>query len=99
MHPAGGRPVEYGQEIIPRVHNRVCQQPEHYKWSVRTLAKDLGLGLPRRTLHQILAASGLQPHRIRTFTFSPDADFEAKLPDVVGLYLESAGKRSAIVRR
>ena len=31
--------------------------------------------------------SGLQPHRVRTFTFSPDPDFEAKLLDIVGLYL------------
>jgi transposase len=84
--PRSGRPVEYGQEIIQRVQNRVCQQPEHYSgWSVRTLAEDLGL--PRSTVHQILAASGLQPHRIRTFTFSPDPDFETKLLDVVGLYL------------
>jgi transposase len=84
--PRSGRPVEYGQEIIQRVQNRVCQQPEHYsRWSVRTLAEDLGL--PRSTVHQILAASGLQPHRIRTFTFSPDPDFETKLLDVVGLYL------------
>jgi transposase len=45
------------------------------------------LQLPRSTVHQILAASSLQPHRIRTFTFSPDPDFEAKLLDVVGLYL------------
>ena len=35
----------------------------------------------------MLVASQLQPHRVRTFTFSPDPDFEAKLLDVVGLYL------------
>jgi hypothetical protein len=29
----------------------------------------------------------LQPHRIRTFTFSPDPEYEAKLLDIVGLYL------------
>jgi transposase len=34
-----------------------------------------------------LNASELQLHRIRTFTFSPDPDFEAKLLDIVGLYL------------
>jgi hypothetical protein len=45
------------------------------------------LKLPRSTVHQILVASNLQPHRIRTFTFSPDPDFEAKLLDIVGLYL------------
>ena len=84
--PRSGRPVMYGPEIVQRVQTRVCQQPEHYsRWSVRTLAEDLKL--PRSTVHQILVASNLQPHRIRTFTFSPDPDFEAKLLDVVGLYL------------
>jgi len=51
----------------------------------RTLAKDLKL--PRSTVHQILVSSNLQPHRIRTFTFSPDPEFETKLLDIVGLYL------------
>jgi hypothetical protein len=46
---------------------------------VRTLATDLEL--PASTVHQMLMASGLQPHRVRTFTFSPDPDFEAKLLD------------------
>ena len=64
----------------------MCQQPEHYsRWSVGTLAKDLKL--PRSTVHQILVSSNLQPHRIRTFTFSPDPEFETKLLDIVGLYL------------
>src|SRR2546427_5477056 len=81
-----GRPPKHGQEILQKVQSRVCQQPEHYsRWSVRTLATDLGL--PSSTVHQMLVASGLQPHRIRTFTFSPDPDFEAKLLDIVGLYL------------
>jgi transposase len=81
-----GRPPKYGQEILQKVQSRACQQPEHYsRWSVRTLATDLGL--PASTVHQMLMASGLQPHRIRTFTFSPDPDFEAKLLDIVGLYL------------
>src|ERR1700690_2460850 len=84
--PRSGRPVKHGPEIVQRVQSRACQQPEHYsRWSVRTLAEDLKL--PRSTVHQILVASDLQPHRIRTFTFSPDPDFEAKLLDIVGLYL------------
>ena len=54
---------------------------------MRTLAADLQL--PASTVHQMLVASDLQPHRIRTFTFtfSPGPDFEAKLLDIVGLYL------------
>ena len=84
--PRSGRPVEHGPEIVQRVQNRACQQPQHYsRWSVRTLAEDLGL--PRSTVHQILVASSLQPHRIRTFSFSPDPNFEVKLLDIVGLYL------------
>lgn len=84
--PRSGRPVIHGQEIVQRVQTRVCQQPEHFsRWSVRTLADDLKL--PPSTVHQILVDSDLQPHRIRTFTFSPDPDFEAKLLDIVGLYL------------
>jgi transposase len=84
--PRSGRPAKHGPEIVQRVQNRACQQPEHYsRWSVRTLAQDLKL--PRSTVHQILVASDLQPHRIRTFTFSPDPDFAAKLLDIVGLYL------------
>ena len=80
--PRSGRPAKHSPEIVQRVQNRACQQPEHYsRWSVRTLAQDLKL--PRSTVHQILVASDLQPHRIRTFTFSPDPDFEAKLLDIV----------------
>jgi transposase len=84
--PRSGRPPKHGQEVLQRVQRRVCQQPESYsRWSVRTLAEDLGL--PASTVHQMLVDSDLQPHRIRTFTFSPDPDFEAKLLDIVGLYL------------
>lgn len=50
------RPVEHGPEVVQGVQNRFCQQPEHYsRWSVRTKAEDVGL--PRSTVHQILAAS------------------------------------------
>jgi transposase len=84
--PRSGRPRKHGAEVLQRVQHRACQQPQHYsRWSVRTLAEDLEL--PRSTVHRMLVASALQPHRIRTFTFSPDPDFEAKLLDVVGLYL------------
>jgi transposase len=84
--PRSGRPRKYGVEVLQRVQHRACQQPQHYsRWSVRTLAENLAL--PRSTVHRMLVASDLQPHQIRTFTFSPDPDFEAKLLDVVGLYL------------
>jgi transposase len=84
--PRPGRPPQHGRAVWERVQHRVCQQPASQgRWSVRTLARELKL--PRTTVHRILVQSHLRPHRLRTFTFSPDPDFEAQLLDVVGLYL------------
>jgi len=81
-----GRPPKHDADVWQRVQTLACQQPESQsRWTVRTLARELGL--PHTTVHHILTASQLQLHRIRTFTFSPDPDFEAKLLDIVGLYL------------
>ena len=84
--PRSGRPRKHDFTVRQRVQTRVCQQPEtQSRWTVRTLAAELGL--PASTVQGMLVAAKLQPHRIRTFTFSPDPDFEAKLLDLVGLYL------------
>jgi transposase len=84
--PRSGRPPKHGSEVWQRIQTRACEQPAEYgRWTVRTLARDLGL--PPATVHEVLKASGLQLHRLRTFTFSPDPDFAAKLLDIVGLYL------------
>ena len=84
--PRAGRPAKHGPAVWEKVQRRACQQPQFQsRWSVRTLARELHL--PSTTVHTILRHSHLQPHRVRTFPFSPDPDFEAKLLDVVGLYL------------
>ncbi len=81
-----GRPPKHDAAAWQNVQTWACQQPEaQSRWTVRTLARKVGL--PPSTVHAILTASQLQLHRIRTFTFSPDPDFEAKLLDIVGLYL------------
>ena len=85
--PRAGRPPKHGPDVWERIQTRACQQPEAYsRWTVRTLARDLKL--PPATVHDVLVASALPLHRLRTFTFSPDPDFEAKLLDIVGLYLQ-----------
>jgi transposase len=84
--PRSGRPPKHDADTRHKVQTRVCRQPDDQsRWTVRTLAAELGL--PSSTVHAMLVAAKLQPHRIRTFTFSPDPDFEAKLLDIVGLYL------------
>src|SRR5712691_7436812 len=84
--PRSGRPPKHDASVWQTVQTLACQQPESQgRWTVRTLARKVGL--PPSTVHAILNASELQPHRILTFTFSPDPEFEAKLLDIVGLYL------------
>jgi len=55
-------------------------------WSARRLAK--GLGLSAATVHRIWQKYGLQPHRVETFKFSRDPQFDFKLADITGLYLD-----------
>jgi len=85
--PRSGRPPKHDAAVWQRVQTMACQQPESQgRWSVRTLARKVGL--PPSTVHAMLNSSELQPHRIRTFTFSPDPEFEPKLLEIVGLYLK-----------
>jgi transposase len=55
-------------------------------WSSRLLAAHLGLS--RATIARAWAARGVQPWRQGTFKFSTDPELEAKVRDVVGLYLD-----------
>jgi len=65
----------------------VCQEkPENAThWSTRQLAKRIGIS--HNTVSLILRERGLKPHLVQGFQFSTDPDFEKKLDDVVGLYM------------
>jgi hypothetical protein len=54
-------------------------------WSTRTLAK--AVGTSQSMVHRVWRAHQLKPHLVRTFKFSNDPNFVAKVVDVVGLYL------------
>ena len=54
-------------------------------WTTRTLAERLGIG--KDTVARIWRDHNLKPWKLETFKVSTDPDFEAKLVDVVGLYL------------
>ena len=55
-------------------------------WSTRTLGKRMGIS--HGAVANIWRDHGLQPWKVDTFKLSTDPDFEAKLVDVVGLYLD-----------
>ena len=62
-------------------------------WSARFLAAELGISFA--SVARIWRKWKIQPHRIETFKFSTDPELEAKLRDVVGLYL--APPQNAVV--
>ena len=59
-------------------------------WSTRLLAAHLGIS--NYTVAKAWARWGLKPWRRETFKFSTDPELEAKIRDVVGLYLEPPAK-------
>jgi len=89
--PRGGRPREREQiesEIIRKTTQETPPNATH--WSTRTLAKELGV--TQSMVHRVWKANGLMPHKVKTFKLSNDPDFEKKLVDVVGLYLNPPEK-------
>ncbi len=54
-------------------------------WSTRDLARQAGVS--HGTVHRIWRAHALKPHQVSTFKFTTDLEAEAKIYDVVGLYL------------
>ena len=59
-------------------------------WSARSLAGHLKVS--HMTIHRVWKKHGLQPHRVETFKFSTDPDFDRKMADIVGLYLNPPEK-------
>jgi transposase len=82
-----------GIEPVPdKIKNKIIQfacqkKPEHQThWSTRELGKHFGIS--HTAVNTILKEHGIKPHIVKKFQFSTDKDFESKLADVVGLYLD-----------
>ena len=85
--PRGGRRPRAREKAEAEIIRKTTQEKpaNATHWSVRTLARDLGLD--RSLVHRVWRANGLKPHLVRTFKVSNDPRFIEKLEDVVGLYL------------
>lgn len=87
--PGRGRKPEIPAATIEAiVHDTLHTVPDDGSmcWSTRTLAERHGVG--KGTVQRIWKARNLRPWQVDTFKLSNDPDFEAKLVDVVGLYLD-----------
>ena len=85
--PRPGHPPTYTREDRDRLVALTMGPPPDgtSHWSVRRMAARTGMS--PSTVHRIWAELGYKPHRTQTFKFSDDPDLEAKIRDVVGLYL------------
>jgi len=59
-------------------------------WSARLLGEHLDISFAR--VDRIWRQWGLQPWKVETFKFSTDQELEAKIRDLVGLYLDPPEK-------
>ncbi len=87
IRPGRGRRPELSAELIEAiVHDTLHTTPAGAThWSTRSMAEHAGVG--KDTVARIWRARKLRPWRVETFKLSNDPNFEAKLVDVVGLYL------------
>src|SRR3954454_5268900 len=87
--PGRGRKPEIAQDVIDAiVDDTLHAVPDDGStaWSTRTMADRHGVG--KDTVARIWRGRNLRPWRVDTFKLSNDPAFEAKLVDVVGLYLD-----------
>ncbi len=84
--PRSGRPRTYGPDKVSAIVAQTLTPPEpRTHWSTRRLAR--AQGVSHMTVHRIWGRHKLQPHRVETSKYSRDAELEAKVVDIVGLYL------------
>ena len=83
-----GRPAVYTRADRDRVIALTLSPPPAgtTHWSVRRLAREVGMS--ETSVWRIWQSAGLKPHRVESFKFSSDPELEAKVRDVVGLYLQ-----------
>lgn len=82
-----GRPPEVSEAKRARILALTLKAPPKglSQWSTREMAARTDVSAA--TVHRLWHAHALQPHRTQTFKFTTDPHAEAKIHDVVGLYL------------
>jgi transposase len=83
--PSGKKPLsgKVKLKVLAKTANETPPNATH--WSVRTMAK--AVGISHTSVQRIWAEAGLKPHLVAKFKVSNDPQFEEKVTDVVGLYM------------
>ena len=85
--PRSGRPPTITEAASARIVALTLKSPPPglSHWSQSEMAQRVGVS--PSTVGRIWRAHALQPHRVETFKFTTDPHAEARIRDVVGLYL------------
>lgn len=75
-------------EVLKKTASETPANATH--WSRTSMAQ--AVGISPSSVGRIWREAGLKPHRISTFKVSNDPDFEEKVVDVVGLYMNPPDK-------
>ncbi len=87
VHEGRGRKPSISKDRIDKMidDTRNTTPPDATHWSTRSMARHSGLS--RFTVQREWNARGIKPHLVKTFKISNDPNFEDKLIDIVGLYM------------
>lgn len=85
--PRSGRPAEVTDAKRARILALTLKAPPKVlsQWNTREMAARVNVSAA--TVHRLWHAHALQPHRAQTLKFTTDPDAQAKIHDLVGLYL------------
>jgi len=87
-HHPGRRPTVITPQLQARVLAAIQRPPKDgatHRWC-RKLARELSLR--KDAVHRIWRTAELKPHRLERYMASNDPDFEHKVADIIGLYLD-----------
>jgi transposase len=86
--PRSGRPRTIDDAMVQRVIAKTLERPPggESHWSIARLAR--ATGVSATSVERIWREHRLKPHQTRTFKYSTDPELQAKVIDVVGLYLD-----------
>jgi len=97
--PRSGKPPSIPKEVRDEVLTLTLTEPPTElgitHWSSRLLAERLhrrGVSISHASIARIWKHFDIKPHRTGTFKFSTDPELEAKVRDIVGLYVDPPEK-------
>lgn len=84
--PRSGAPRKHDAELRHKIAAEACNPPAgKTHWSIRELAKHLDVD--RGIVERVFKEQAIKPHLVKYYHHSTDPEFEEKMLNIIGLYL------------